>query len=78
MSQYHEIKLYYMVNKQLDAFQLQHNPVCYQYLPVCACVVDVDGEVTVVTVEGGVVGLVDPSMLEVSVCDDDWVGVVEV
>ena len=34
----------------MDGFQLQHFPVCYQYLPVCAGVMDVDEEVTV---EGG-------------------------
>ena len=41
--------------------------------------VDVDGEVAAVTIEGGVVGLVDPPGLvdspglEVSACDGGWV-----
>ena len=67
------IKLYYIIDKQLDGFQLQHYPVCYQYLPVGAGVVDVDEEVTI---EDGDVGSVDPPWK--LVCDIDWVGVVEV
>lgn len=48
-----------------NGFQLQHHPVCYYYLP-CG-VVDVDGEVAVVT------AVVDPPGLEVSVGDVGWV-----